>query len=341
MKSRACILLFAPLLVSTLTAPPALARTGGAAIALPAEGSLTLDQLRARYGDATSRYVSISDVDIHYKDEGEGQVIVLMHGSHSSLDGWDGVAADLARDHRVIRFDMPGMGLSGDAPADTTLPFGDMLLERLLQTLGVTDPIILAGTSSGGSIGYHYAARNPDKVTALILANVPADRVDSATVPRSPALHAVRAEAARTGFRDRQYWATYLPWLAGDPQRYDAGWIDRYYDMNRREASGGATPWRYTSDQAATQAALSAVRTPTLLVWGLRDDVLPLPSMGALRERLGNALVSEIIMADVGHYPPFEVPERFARILRTYVETAVLPVHDAPPWQSSAPQTAR
>lgn len=292
-----------------------------ATISLPANGTLSLAQLKSRYQDAATRYASIGGMQIRYKDEGKGPVIVLLHGSHGSLDGYDGLANILSANYRVIRFDMPGMGLSETLPLDTATdtPFADLILEKLLDQLQI-DKASLIGVSSGGAIAYYFASRLPDRVNALILANTPSEPVVDANTPRSPALRAEMDEAKRTGFRTRQYWQVYMDWLQGDPARLSADKVDRYYDMNRRTPLPNARLfWRSSGNVPDVYKTLSTVKTPTLLVWGKIDLVLPIHTMDGLKVKMPAAPVSTVVLPDVGHYPPFEIPERFAGITNTYL----------------------
>lgn len=305
-----------------LVAPVALAQpTPSHASVLPAEGTLTLEQIKSRYQDAASRYIKIGGMQIRYKDAGTGPVIVLLHGSHSSLDGYDGLAAELSAKYRVIRFDMPGMGLSETLPlsAQTDTPFGDLILEQLLDALKI-EKVSLIGTSSGGALAYYFASHLPHRANALILANTPSEPVVDANTPRSPALRFEMDEAKRTGVRTRKYWATYLEWLHGDPSRLSAAKIDRYYDMNRRAPIANARLfWRSSGNIPDVYKTLSTVTTPTLLVWGKIDLVLPLHTMDSLRNKMPAAPISTVTLTDVGHYPPLEVPNRFAAIAEAYL----------------------
>jgi pimeloyl-ACP methyl ester carboxylesterase len=73
---------------------------------------------------------------------------------------------------------------------------------------------------------------------------------------------------------------------------------------------------------------MGAVTAPTLLIWGARDPLLTPPTADILAGYLSHAQVSKVIMPDVGHYPPLEAPERFARIVAAYIE-AVAPLDKA------------
>lgn len=77
-----------------------------------------------------SCYATIGGMAIRYEDEGTGSAVAPLCGSHSSLDGYDGLATAPASDHRVIRFRKPGTRLSGGLPAgaQTDTPFGADIL---------------------------------------------------------------------------------------------------------------------------------------------------------------------------------------------------------------------
>ena len=60
--------------------------------------------------------ITIGEQQLHYVDEGTGPAVVLVHGSYASLRQWQAWADALKGSYRVIRFDRPGMGLSGPSP---------------------------------------------------------------------------------------------------------------------------------------------------------------------------------------------------------------------------------
>jgi pimeloyl-ACP methyl ester carboxylesterase len=298
-----------------------------AAPALPADGQVTLEQLKQTYSDPASRYAQIGGIKVRYKDQGHGPAVVLLHGSYSSLDGYDRLAARLAAHHRVIRFDLPGMGLSETLPdsTPTSTQFGDDVLKALLDQLHV-EKVVVVGVSSGGAIGFTFASRFPDRVTAMVLSNTPADPVVNENVPRPDYLTAHFRRTEKTGFRDLPFWDAYLRWLAADPKRLTDAWVRRYYDMNRRTLPDKAHYyWRSTRDPIATQATIAKVQAPTLLIWGLHDAVLPAPTMDALKSYLKAAPVSTVVLPDVGHYPIMEVPDRAADLIEGWLGVIASP----------------
>src|SRR4051812_45564561 len=74
--------------------------------------------LEARYLNAPTDYVDAAGVRLHVRDSGprEAPALVMLHGFGSSLHTWEPWAQALGRAHRVIRFDLPGAGLTGPDP---------------------------------------------------------------------------------------------------------------------------------------------------------------------------------------------------------------------------------
>ncbi|MFK7958321.1 MAG: alpha/beta fold hydrolase [Lysobacterales bacterium] len=286
---------------------------------------LTLDELRTKYADDNSRFLVIDGVTVHYKDEGVGPAILMVHGSRSTLKTWDHVAAVLSSRYRVIRFDVPPHGLSGpvsDQAAQDLQPTD--IPEQLLATLGVKR-ITYVGVSSGGTLGVYLAAKRPDLVSRLILSNTPSDPVDTSHLVLSDDFLEAQRVARETGFESPQFWNLFLDYFSGDPNRIGNGIRTQYYDFNRRisEKNDRALVGTVQNHEKAT-AAMSQVVAPTLLIWGAQDRLLVPAAAHTLAGYLTNAQVSLMFMPDVGHYPPLETPVRFGRLIDAYIQAAVI-----------------
>lgn len=283
---------------------------------------MTVEELRVKYGDPKGKIAIVGGVEVYYKDEGEGPAILMVHGSSSTLKTWDGVASKLISKYRVIRYDIPPQGLSGHLSDDAARKLEPVdIAEGLLAQLGV-EKITFVGVSSGGTLGIFLAAKRPELVRRLILANTPADTVDPSKMRLSPAFELARREASQTGFQSRLYWGAFFDFYSGDPSRMNSGIREQYYDMNRRVPEPNVLALAAkVADQVKAKSAMSRVRAPTLLVWGARDPLLVPASADALEKYLSGAEVSKIWLSDVGHYPPLEVPARFADIVSAYIES--------------------
>lgn len=285
---------------------------------------ISVEQLRAKYGDRNGKIALIGGVEVYYKDEGKGPAILMVHGSQSTLKTWDHVAAKLVKRYRVIRYDIPPQGLSGHVSAEAAKALQPTdVAETLLKQLGV-NKITYVGVSSGGTLGVFLAAKRPDLVERLILSNTPADTVTTSHLPPSEEFDRAQREAKETGFQSQFFWNAFLSYFAGDPKRLDANIREQYYDVNRRTPEPNYLALvAKVADQAKAKEAMANVHAPTLLVWGARDPLLVPAAANALESYLTGTQVSKILLPDVGHYPPLEVPARFADIVSAYIEAVV------------------
>lgn len=131
-------------------------------------GALPLERLKARYGSAESgsRYIELDGFNLHYRDEGrrDKPALVLIHGVVASLHTWDGWVQAFAADYRIIRFDVPGFGLTGPARD------GQYSAERMIKVFGLlldylgVSKASIAGNSLGGYIAWNFALAQPQRV---------------------------------------------------------------------------------------------------------------------------------------------------------------------------------
>lgn len=314
------------LLALMLAALPAHAQTqppAPAAATTAAHPWLTIEQLRKTYEDSQSQYLTVGGLKIHYKDEGprDAPALLMVHGSESSLRTWDRIAKVLTPRYRVIRFDLPAYGLS-DGPTDaavkalvpTDVPIA------LLDKLGVKK-VTFVGVSSGGTMGMYLAARRPDMVERLILSNTPSDPVDTSHLVMPKGFLDAQARAKETGFRDQDFWNEFLSYFAGDASRISAQTRKEYYDFYRRVPEKNLIALiARIGDGKQASVEMAKVDKPTFLIWGGADPLLPESAVTAITRYLSHAQISKVIMPDVGHYPPLEVPDRFAQLIAAYVE---------------------
>lgn len=267
--------------------------------------------LAKQYATAESKFVEVDGVQVHYRDEGRGPVIVLLHGSFGSLRNFDGMAARLRRHFRVIRYDQPPGGLSGTVPEGFS---GTMegFLRHFLQRLGVEQSILL-GTSSGGIIAYRYAATYPSSVRALVLSNVPPSApVDNAGAARRAPEHIQRKLAACTKAgepRSEECWRVFLEFNFVRSGEITPKLVREYTDLNRRvDSQRFSSMTALMRDDALVRDFLGRITAPTLLLWGQEDFVLPPQTMQTMAGRLTSARVEQRLLRNVSHYPPLEAP---------------------------------
>ncbi len=313
------------MLARLILLPLALLLMGNAPAASP---WLSLNQLKAKYQDSQSRYAMIAGLKIHYKDEGlkraDAPVLLLVHGSSSTLKTWDAMVPLLKAHYRVIRYDVPGLGLSDDVPdAAIAATTPAEIAEGLLTRLGVKKATVV-GVSSGGTLGVFLAAKRPDLVERLVISNAPSDPVDTSHLVLTKAWSDAQARAKANGYQDADYWSQFLAFFAGDSTRIDQPTRLHFYDFNRRTAHKNFIAMiAKVGDAPKARAAMAAVKTPTLLIWGGSDPLLPTSAGRTLYSYLGNAEPALVYLPDVGHFPPIETPERFTAVMRAWIEAGV------------------
>lgn len=105
---------------------------------------------------------------IAYIDEGDGPVLILIHGLGSYIPAWKRNIPSLSEQFRVIALDLPGYGKSSKEGEQYTIPFFAETVTALQDSLGI-DQAVWVGHSMGGQIALRGTLNYPDKISGLIL----------------------------------------------------------------------------------------------------------------------------------------------------------------------------
>lgn len=288
---------------------------------------IPLDKLKSKYVNANSRFMDLGDgVMLHYRDEGQGPVIVLLHGVMSSLHTWDGWTAELSKHYRVIRVDLPGFGLTGPSSAidyyDT--PSMVAMLDRVLKQIVGDEPVFLAGNSLGGYLSWNYAIAAPQQVRGLIVidpVSYPQDTPWIIDLVGTPILGAPGRWIVPRFVVDMNVREVY-----GDTSRITDDAYQRYFDLLLRPGNRGAMVDIFQTLKVRAQDpqlgdGISSIKVPTQVLWGGKDAWVPPAFAARWQQDLPSAEV--ITYADAGHIPMEEIPERSvadaARFLRSVI----------------------
>jgi len=246
--------------------------------------------------------------------------IVLLHGTSASLHTWDGWVAALATERRVIRFDLPGFGLTGP------MPDGDYRIERyvefvaaMLDALGI-ERCVLAGNSFGGTVAWQTTvALPPGRVQQLVLVDAAGYPLVSESVPiafriaRVPMLSSLMAVTLPRRLVESSVRNVY-----GDPDRITPELVDRYYEISLRAGNRAALVERFAQAPQGQHAdRIGEIQVPTLILWGGRDRLIP-PEHGELfhRDIAGSRLV---VFPELGHVPHEEDPVATVAVVRAFL----------------------
>jgi len=280
---------------------------------------LELSELEEKYATADSKFMDVDGVRMHYMDQGEGPVVVLLHASFMHLRTWDSLAASLAANHRVIRMDFLIAGLTGPEPNQNySFDRNLELVHELTRKLGV-EQFAIVSTSSGGIVGFNYAAQYPERVSRLVLVN-------SAGLPRTRVTNPNRARGTAIGrwfsarHQTREMLRKTLDQNFIEPHEPPDWLVDMNYDMRRRKGAreAGALQMRNfrTGDPASV---LAKVRAPTLILWGLDNQTVVHLEADVFQLWLTQAPTIKKKYSGVGHYLYMEIPDEFNADLASFL----------------------
>lgn len=282
-------------------------------------GDIPVEELKEKYANDESRFVEIDGMQVHYRDEGKGMAIVLIHGTASSLHTWDAWTDKLKKDYRVIRLDLPAFGLTGPHPTrDYKIENYSNFIDQFLIKLDV-DRLYLAGNSLGGNISWHYASEHPEKVKKLILVDPSGYPRDGEkpwifTLAQTPILNSIIRYFTPKSIIEKNLQQVYF-----DDSKITPELIDRFYELTLREGNRTAFIDRAKTDMIDHTSKLKTLTTPTLLIWGKEDSWIPVSDGNRFLTDLPNAQL--VILENSGHVPMEENPYISLAPVLVFLET--------------------
>ena len=301
-----------------------------AAIALAAAGLVAFSwapdrpvaDLAPRWATPPSVFLEVDGLRVHLRDEGprdDPSPLVLLHGTSASLHTWDGWAAALGPRRRVIRFDLPGFGLTGPFPDADYRPERYLRFMRaLLDRLGVAR-CVLAGNSFGGQVAWMTALDQPQRVEKLILVDAAGYPFRSASVPlgfrlaRVPVLNRLMSVVL-----PRALVAASVRNVYGDPAKVTPALVDRYFEITLREGNRDALVRRFAQFPSGPEAArIAELRLPTLILWGGRDRLIPPADAERFHRDIAGSTVA--LFPALGHVPHEEDPSGTAAAVSAFL----------------------
>lgn len=264
--------------------------------------------LEAKYLASPSDYREVAGLKMHVRDSGnrDAPVVILLHGFGASLHTWEPWAARLSDRFRVIRFDLPGFGLTGPDP---TGDYSDRrsleVLTALMDGLGL-ERASLIGNSMGGRLAWEFAAQSPNRVDRLVL--ISPDGFASAgfqygTAPKAPFLLRLLPYVLPAALLRSSLTPAY-----GDPKALTDAVVTRYRDLllapGVRAAIIARTEQTILEDPVPL---LQRIQAPTLVLWGQKDSMIPIANAADYVRALPHATF--VRLPGLGHVPFEEAPD--------------------------------
>jgi pimeloyl-ACP methyl ester carboxylesterase len=253
--------------------------------------------------------------------------IILLHGLRSYAMTWEPAARHFAEDFRVIALDQRGRGDSDWDPAcDYYTPAYVADLEALVAHLGI-ERFVLVGHSLGGTNALVYAARHPNKVSALVIEDI-GPGSSSATDGAKRIVHEIESTPSR--FDDwnaaRMFWRDKRPDISEQA-------LKSRLDYTLKQSGDGSVVWKYDAAGIGRARialarrpelgvdlwpAVDGIQCPTLVVRGQYSDFLPVSTAQEMSRR--NPHIAWCEISNAGHYVHDDNAIGFLRALDDFVK---------------------
>jgi pimeloyl-ACP methyl ester carboxylesterase len=274
-----------------------------------------------------------------YRVAGDGPPIVLIHGMLNSSSHWRSVALSLASEYTVIAPDLIGHGDSAAPRGDYSLGAHAASIRDLLAAIGI-DRASIVGHSLGGGVAMQFFYQFPQRVERLVLVSSGGLGREVTASLRSAALPGVSPLLAMT----------IRPRLVGALARGGALMRERGVGAGvyLQAAARALRPLQSAESREAFLQTLRAVidvhgqrvsatdrlylleALPTMIVWGERDNTIPLAHGREAHEAIPHSRFETI--AGAAHFPHLEEPDALSALLRDFMRTTKPGVIDDGDW---------
>jgi pimeloyl-ACP methyl ester carboxylesterase len=266
------------------------------------------EALEAKYLTPADYYLDAAGIRLRVRDTGakDAPALILLHGFASSLETWQAWAERLSPHYRVIRFDLPGFGLTGPDPTgDYSDARGVAIIAALMDRLGLSRATVI-GNSMGGKLAWTFAAAHPDRTTKLILVSPDGFASPGFEYDRKPEVPAIIGIFPY--ILPRPILMMNLSPAYADPKRLDEATITRYRDMLLGPGDRRATIARMRQAMLHDpEPVLRTIQAPTLILWGEKDALIPFSNAADYVRVMPHAALAAL--PGLGHVPFEEAPD--------------------------------
>ncbi len=280
--------------------------------ALIPQKSIPVQELAGKH----SQFINVSGRMLHYEKKGTGKPVILVHGFAGSTYTWRNVIPLLAQQYEVYAVDLLGFGLS-DKPADGGYSLADQgqLIIAFIEKLKLQQPTIV-GHSMGGVITALAAMQSPEKIRRLVL-------IDAGIYHGGPPqflkyfffpFDVITARLFYTkGARTRSLQNSYF-----NQSMITNELVNNY--LKPAGTPGAAAVVASMNKFASIRYEDISVRlqTPTLLVWGRYDRIVPVTDAERLHKEIKGSQLA--VIDDAGHMVQEEKPNEVASAIQKFLE---------------------
>jgi 2-hydroxy-6-oxonona-2,4-dienedioate hydrolase len=245
--------------------------------------------------------IKIPDNFETYFDEGKGQPIILLHGLFGNLSNWENVAKEFSKDYRVI---IPRLPLFDISLRETQLNKLVTFLDNFIKRRSLKN-IILMGNSLGGHIGLLYTLEHPENISKIILAG-------------SSGLFENSLGGSFPRMKDYEYVSEKVKYTFYNKEVVTKELVDEVYEtVQSRTKTLSLIGLARAAQKENLSDVLDQIKTPTLLIWGLQDEITPPETALAFHDLIPDSQLK--FLDQCGHVPMMEQPAFFNQFVREFL----------------------
>lgn len=262
---------------------------------------------------------------VNYAEIGKGEPILFIHGLAGCWRNWLENLPYFGRTHRAISIDLPGFGDSPMPSWEISMPNYGRLIHDFCERLGIDRVAALVGNSMGGFIATEAVIEEPQRFDRLVLisaAGISFAEWEGRSL--DAAARIFKAAIPMLSGERRVYWTT------PRGRKIAFGRIFRNPNKLRPEllaeqvrpglqapgfSDALAATWGYD-----TRERLPEIEIPTMVVWGLNDQVVPVEGALGYHRLIPKSRLE--IFERTGHLPMLERPQRFYPLLDEFIESS-------------------
>ena len=273
------------------------------------------------------KYLDLHGDRVAYLDEGQGEVILLIHGMAGSSQTWRSVIRPLSRNYRVVAPDLLGHGNSAKPRSDYSLGAFAVSLRDLLDELGVAQATVV-GHSLGGGVAMQFVYQHPDYAQRLILIgsgglgpdvgwtlrllSAPGAELIMPIIAPPPVLavgEKVRSLFGKMGIgspRGAEIWNAYSSFSDAETRQAFLRTLRSVVDFRGQSVS------------ALNRLHVKA-NLPTMAIWGDQDTIIPVDHAYAAQATRPDVRLE--VLPGVGHFPQVERPTEVVELIEDFIAT--------------------
>lgn len=265
-----------------------------------------------------TKKIRVGDIDVAYEIFGKGDPFLLIPGFSMTMDMWEPMLTGLPENRTIILFDNRGIGQTtagNETTKATTFTIDQFTNDTaaLIDVLNVRQPVDVLGLSLGGYIAQELALLHPEMVNSLIL--VASSCGGNQTIP--PQLSPQDFTMMVSGNATKELFSSTLfpqDWIRNNTEYIENEFIlpmGKVSSEHLQLQTAAAGRWSGTCERHAD------ISVPTLVVTGTQDITSPPANSIRLAEKIPGAWLVQI--EGGGHGLMFQYPEKFARIVETFL----------------------